>query len=89
MNHHGKHIKSLFNTMKKQNEDSTDTQCCVTEVSLTMAQYHSDIIMKKKCTQKSVGHYFVPRFCTFCAFTRQRCQVCIYRTIGPMVSILH
>ena len=29
---------------------------------------------------------FVSRFCLFCAFTRPRYQVSVYRTIGPLVS---
>ena len=28
---------------------------------------------------------FVSRFCKFCAFTRPRYQVSVYRTIGPLV----
>ena len=32
---------------------------------------------------------FSSRFCLFCAFTRLRYQVSVYRTIGPLVSSYH
>ena len=33
---------------------------------------------------------FLSRFCMFCAYTRPRYQVSVYRTIGPLVSgVMH
>ena len=54
------------------------------KVSLTMAQYHSDIKIKdlySKISRPSI----ITRFCMFCAYTRLRYQVSLYRIIGPPV----
>ena len=32
---------------------------------------------------------FFSRFCLFCAFTRPRYQVSVYRTIGPLVIVIY
>ena len=37
--------------------------------------------------QDSFLDLLFPRFCMFCAYTRPRYQVSVYRTIGPLVSI--
>ena len=55
-------------------------------VSLTMVQNHSDIKMNNLLYSKTTRP-FVTRFCMFCAFTRPRCQISVYRTIGPLVSV--
>ena len=35
-----------------------------------------------------VAQPFLSRFCMFCAYTRPRYQVSIYKTIGPLVQCL-
>ena len=38
------------------------------------------------CTKKSRSYLCVIRLCMFCAYTRPRYQVSIYRTIGPLID---
>ena len=51
------------------------------------------LIMGKQCCHffsaivDQILFIFVSRFCLFCAFTRPRLQMSVYRTIGPLVII--
>ena len=57
------------------------------KVSLTVAQYHSDINIKNLLYSK-ITRLFVTRFCMFYAYTKLRYQLRAYRTIGPLVTCL-